>query len=785
MLWLLSFPSLWINGHPVSGGTEITDEKYHVLQFGGPILPYQKEELRSLGIRFYDYYPEYAFVVSGSRRALETALQMPYVVRIVPVRPEYKFSVYLKDKILSGCYLREGNLYVARVVLFNPEDLPTVRDALKRMGASIVGEDVFGKFVEVKAPYDLLHSVANLPEVQFVEFRHPIVNWNNRKVVNHQSGLWLDLQNSTDPNDTIVWKKGIHGEGQILGHNDDGLDKNHCFFSGNVNGQPKIVTLCDYNAGGCGAASLPAGTQCNSNPGTGCHGTHTAGTAVGYSSATTAASAEYRGLAYMARIVSQTPLGGGGGGFGQVLQDAYDRGARVHTNSWGMICGGWFGTSCAPSNYNTDAQTIDNFVWIHPDMTVVFAAGNHGDDSCNSGCYRTPSDPATAKDDITVGAMGRAVDAKMGWSAYGAFPSGRFGNDIMAIGDTTYSAEGGTACGITTAWWWMGTSMATPATAGGALLIRQYYLEGWYGDGTRNSAPSHNPTAALVKASLLASAIPIAHDGDVRFGNEASASDNPVPNGNEGAGRFVLDNFMYFTPEDDWGSLSDSSDERKSRLWFVDNTTGLNTGDSVLYTVSVCNPHMVTRFVLAWSDYPASTNCASGGGCLVNDLDLTVYGPGGEVYIGNATTSGSDNLTPNDGSVAHDRANTWELVRVMGPTGDFTIKVKGYNVPNGPQPFALVVSGGLGPCLVGSDEELGTYERKIQTLSITPVEGGIAFAVPEDEQVEASVYTVSGRRLLKQRLIGEGRILIPGRGVYMIVVWRNGYPYRTFKVVVR
>jgi len=60
------------------------------------------------------------------------------------------------------------------------------------------------------------------------------------------------------------------------------LDKNHCFFNGTVNGQNKIVDLCDYNAGGCGVKSLPAGTNCNSSsPGTGCHGTHTAGTAVG------------------------------------------------------------------------------------------------------------------------------------------------------------------------------------------------------------------------------------------------------------------------------------------------------------------------------------------------------------------------------------------------------------------------------------------------------------------------------------------------------------------------
>ncbi len=186
------------------------------------------------------------------------------------------------------------------------------------------------------------------------------------------------------------------------------------------------------------------------------------------------------------------------------------------------------------------------------------------------------------------GAMGRTVDAKMGWSAYGSYPSGRFGIDIMAIGDTTYSAWGGIQA--------PGGGWVHP---GGAILIRQYYKEGWYGNGTRNYAPSHNPSAALVKASLLASAVPIAHDNDVSFGNEYSAGNTNVPNGNEGAGRFVLDNFMYFSPEDNWNSLADSSDERKSKLWFVDEGAGLNTGDSAVYSVEVCNPHMVTRFVLS------------------------------------------------------------------------------------------------------------------------------------------------------------------------------------------
>ncbi len=412
MFWVLSYPPLWINGYKVEVSGNITGSRYHVLQFKGPILPRYKEELSSLGIRFYDYYPKYAFLVSGSRFSLINALKKPYVARIVPIRPEYKLPKYLNEKIQNGCYYNEGDGYVARLVLADERDIPTVKQIALNRGLRIRGEDPSNPYVEVEGSESALKDMAYVDEIIFVEFKHPIKNWNNRKVVVHQSALFLDLQSISSPNDTIVWKKGLHGENEILGHNDDGLDRNHCFFSGSVLGQSKIVTLCDYGGGGCGAVSLPPGTQCNSSPGTGCHGTHTAGTAVGYSDATSPGSAPFRGLAYMSRIISQTPLGGGGAGFNTVLNDAYTFGARVHTNSWGYICGS-FTTRCAPSDYNTDARIIDGFVWNNPDMVVVFAAGNHGDDSCNPGCARTPSDPATAKSDITVGAMARGIDAKM------------------------------------------------------------------------------------------------------------------------------------------------------------------------------------------------------------------------------------------------------------------------------------------------------------------------------------------------------------------------------------
>lgn len=48
-----------------------------------------------------------------------------------------------------------------------------------------------------------------------------------------------------------------------------------------------------------------------------------------------------------------------------------------------------------------------------------------------------------------------------------------------------------------------GTSMATPITAGTALLVREYYKKGYYPTGSPLPENGFNPTAALLKATII------------------------------------------------------------------------------------------------------------------------------------------------------------------------------------------------------------------------------------------------------------------------------------------
>jgi uncharacterized repeat protein (TIGR01451 family) len=118
-------------------------------------------------------------------------------------------------------------------------------------------------------------------------------------------------------------------------------------------------------------------------------------------------------------------------------------------------------------------------------------------------------------------------------------------------------------------------------------------------------------------------------------------------------------------------------------LWVDDHTTGIATGQQVSYADTPARPLEVQdssqplRVMLAWTDPPASLSAAQQ---LVNDLDLRVIGPGGAVYYGNNVATG-------------DRINNVEGIVIDNPpVGQYSVEVRGFNVPIASQPYALAVA---------------------------------------------------------------------------------------------
>jgi subtilisin family serine protease len=100
-----------------------------------------------------------------------------------------------------------------------------------------------------------------------------------------------------------------------------------------------------------------------------------------------------------------------------------------------------------------------------------------------------------------------------------------------------------------------GTSMSAPVAAGSAALVRQYFQEGFYpalSSMERDTMNFTAPSAALVKAVLVLSGVPLADDS--------------LPNLHEGHGRVQLNTVLVFEGE------GVPAAPRPSGLWVTEAT---------------------------------------------------------------------------------------------------------------------------------------------------------------------------------------------------------------------
>jgi len=761
-------------------------QKYFIVQFAGPIEQSWKDAVSAEGAEILDYVPDFAFKVRMNRSIANRVQQLGFVSEVIAFRPEFKLGADLK---------RDGeiNLYRVRVergadfgavrsliantgteVLSVEEDLASVEGLSSQAGPTsgdaimIVAAD--GSFVDAIAAVDDVASISNyyLNE-KFSKENGPAGNDTARDIIGA----------------TVANSRGYDGSSQIAAVADTGLGGGtaataHADIPSSrivaIYNWPGTTNTCFQTITNDGAIDVDSG-----------HGTHTAGSVLSAGEP----GGQGRGVAPATRLVFQSTenwatisnycqIFGGWPANGYFLtglpddlrtmyQQAYNAGARVHSNSWGSSLAG---------DYTVDSTNTDSFIWTNRDMSITFSAGNEGIDANANGVVDNDSigSPATAKNVLTIGASENAradnwpcdtsltytsqdpyqtgqTCSSMGgnqvnflgtwgsrypdsfpaaplfgdvtagnaqqmaaWSSRGPTDDTRIKPDVVAPGSWILSTSSGLyqegygdpvnpQNGVYQ-WdgWGMpynaeykymgGTSMSNPIAAGGVTVVRDYY----------NKAYGVNASAALVKATVINSAVDMADENN----DGANDNDFPIPNVHEGWGRINLDGATDGT------------------IQYVDEGTGLATAGSQSFTVSSTGGPL--KVTLVWSDYP-STDTASVN--LVNDLDLTVTGPSG-TFRGNVFSGGWSAT----GGTA-DRRNNVENVYVQNPAaGTYTVTVTGFNIPNGPQKFALVVDGGsmgTGPTptptytpTITSTPTITPTSTATSTPTITPTPSGSA-----------------------------------------------------------
>src|SRR5262249_50472596 len=204
------------------------------------------------------------------------------------------------------------------------------------------------------------------------------------------------------------------------------------------------------------------------------------------------------------------------------------------------------------------------------DYTIFYSAGNN-----SAGDYQITN---AAKNNIVVGACGsqngptgkESLENLASNSNHGPTFDGRIKPDIVAPGtvigatEDTNSAKSSSYNNSTSATAKdaavnatdpnneanltksavSGTSFASAMAAGSALLVRQYFTDGFYPSGARVSNNSFIPSNALVKAILLNSGRNLT--GRFTGSNYPISTSGALPNSGQGWGRVALADALFF-----------------------------------------------------------------------------------------------------------------------------------------------------------------------------------------------------------------------------------------------
>ncbi|OAL28127.1 hypothetical protein AYO20_09546 [Fonsecaea nubica] len=538
-----------INGRTVASSdlqSDAADSNYILVRTtGDPLNKAQKTELKGLGVEIQEFVGnenDQLYLCGYKPTSLDQVRHLDYISYANIYSPTFVVPDVLQSTTTTPALRtnEETDGTVEVDVLLHHDIKEASEDILSKIAEAgsvqTSAISVEPGFIRVKVDPEKLDKIAAVDEVRVI---HPI---NERRLFNNVARGILRLDGQSGSNTSYK------GKGQVVCVADTGFDKGsqtdvHDAFLG------RVRKLNPWGRRRLNLSDDPDG-----------HGTHVCGSVLG--SGQHSSQGLIQGAAPEATLIMQSTfsgfdsrrrsqLGGIPNDISQLFDEGYKAGARVHTNSWGTP----LSATGVQNPYDGGAESIDKFVFENQDMTILFAAGNDGQDSDLDGKVneRSLGAEAAAKNCITVGASennrpdlqsgeaGRAYTYGGFWlrdfpknplkddhqannpeglaafSSRGLTAENRIKPDIVAPGTAILSARSRNQkyddevkimgeSGDDRYMYLSGTSMATPLVAGCCAVLREALLAHGYQD-EQNGVK--NPTGSLIKALLINGAVPI------------------------------------------------------------------------------------------------------------------------------------------------------------------------------------------------------------------------------------------------------------------------------------
>mgnify|MGYP003574853502 CR=1 FL=1 len=550
----------------------------------------QKEALRRQGILLQDYVSANTYLAYVTGKLDVQILKTVKARSVLNISPSQKMAEGLQKAITPAYTQRTGGTTDIVISVVNAADMAMVLQELQKQHIEVINEGY--KAYHILTVRIRLTDIERLAQLPFITYLQPVLPEDRTLNINSTNITKGRLLQS-------IQGRGLNGKDVVIGIGDDSNPTNHVDVSGNL-----IIR------------THAAGAH---------HGLHVMGTAAGAG----IRSELYKGFAPKATIIAQY--------FSNIIVNtpAYiqDYGMVITNNSYGNIV-----DDCSSFGmYDLYSSVTDQQINQYPHLQHVFASGNSGNYNCLTyvnGYSNVLGAYQSSKNAITVGNTSSTLVIASG-SSKGPVRDGRIKPEITTQGTAVVSTTPTNNYGSNS-----GTSMASPAVAGGLALLYQRYKQLHGGS---------NPRNGLMKALLV---------------NGATDIGRPGPDYAYGFG------FM---------NLLRSVTMLEAAQYVHDSVT---TGQTKNVTVTVPANTAQLKVLLYWND-PAAAPMAKQ--TLVNNLDLTVTTPTAALVYPQKL----DTLPANVTAVAQtgvDNINNIEQVVIENPAaGNYTIAVKGTAIAQNPR----------------------------------------------------------------------------------------------------
>ena len=557
----------------------------------------ERQQLRIAGIELLEYISGKTYTVAISTNVDVNLLQRTNAISLFRLQPKQKMHPNLAKGIYPSWATRNTGMIELWISFPKTLSPSAVKQLLHENGISITTtyyQDY--RIIGILIPKQRIEEVAALPFIDYIEPAPHGDQLLNKGSRNTSKANVLNAPVSVGGHD-------LNGEGIVIGIGDDADAHYHYDI------RDRVINY--------GPASHAF------------HGTHVHGTVGGGG----LLDEDHRGYARKSIMITQF--------LSDIIKNSAtyvtDHGMVVTNNSYGDIV-----DDCSyAGTYDLLSRVLDLQAFSLPNLQHVYAIGNDGANSC-------PPYPASfhtalggyqaSKNIITVGAANRNGTIAF-FSSRGPMNDGRIKPEVTADGNAVVSTVPGNIHMASS-----GTSMASPAIAGGVGLLYERY----------NDVNGVDPKSGLMKALIC---------------NGATDRGNAGPDFTYGFGGM---------------NLLRSLDMLNNNRYVVSSISNLGQNDHV---IAVPAGTAELKAMLYWQDEAGAVFAVH---TLVNDLDLEVITPSATTLLPWKldTTAANVNVAATTGA---DHINNIEQVSITSPAaGNYTIRVKGTLVPNTPHEYFVV-----------------------------------------------------------------------------------------------